>query len=145
VLKRGLIFDYATNFVSRHQNIDSAWAADNQTVDDFKNFIQSKNFVYTSLAEQDLDDLTNYSKRNNYKDKFVDKLLQLRSDLAEEKNQDFENSRALIRITLEQEILSRYFGNKARFMAGFKYDKAYNQAVNVLRDREKYKHILAGK
>lgn len=145
LLKRGLLFDYATNFVSRHKTVDSNFAVDDQILDDFKSYLTSRHFLYTSLAEHQLDDLTAYSKKSNYRKNFIDKVSQLRADLLEEKYRDFENSKPLIKSTIEQEILSRYFGNRARILAGFKYDKAYLEAVKLLRDREKYKYILAGK
>jgi carboxyl-terminal processing protease len=145
LLKRGLLFDYATNFVAHHKTIDSNFSVDERILGEFGSYVQSKKFLYTSIAEQQLSELVNYSKRSNYRKHFTDKVIQLLGDLKEEKSQDFENSKPLMKRALELEIISRYFGNRARIIAGFKYDKAYMEAANLLRDREKYKHILAGK
>jgi len=145
ILKKGLIFDYSTHFVSEHKNIDSTFTIDRAILDNFKQYLVSKNFSYRPAVEKELNDLADLSRKNNYPKNFVDRIEELKLDARAAKVQDFENNLTLIRSGLENEIVSRYFGNKARVLSGFRSDEAYQEAIKTLKDREKYKLILAGR
>lgn len=145
VLKRGMIFDFATNFVAHHARIDSNFTVNENTMDEFEKYLKIKNFNYVSTAERQIEEIAILSKKNNYSSTAFNKIEDLRAELKAEKQKDFQNSKTLIAMTLEQEIVSRYFGNKARIMTSFKYDKAYQEAIAVLKNREKYQQLLAGK
>ncbi len=145
ILKRGLIFDFATNYVAHHAQIDSGFGVDEKTVDEFGAFLTAKNFNYISVAERQIAELAVLSKKNNFDEATSQKIEELRERLRWEKQKDFANSKPLIKAALEQEIISRYFGNKGRIQRSFKYDPAYQEAVALLKNREKYKQVLAGK
>lgn len=145
ILKRGLIFDFATNYVAHHAQIDSGFGVDEKTVDEFGAFLTAKNFNYISVAERQIAELAELSKKNNFDEATSQKIEELRERLRWEKQKDFANSKPLIKAALEQEIISRYFGNKGRIQRSFKYDPAYQEALALLKNREKYKQVLAGK
>jgi carboxyl-terminal processing protease len=144
LLKHGMIFDFATAFVARHRHIDSTFTVSDSLLADFRSFLRGRQFDYRSAGEAELDRLVDVSRKSRYSDGFLNKLERLRNDLVPEKERDFENSLPLIRNTLEQEILSRYYGSKARILTVLKYDAVYREALQLLRDKHKYKHILAG-
>ncbi|MBL7959015.1 S41 family peptidase [bacterium] len=145
VLKRGLIFDYATNFVAHHARIDSDFAVDENLIIDFEKYLQHRNFNYVSAAEKQMEEIERLAKKNNYGATAMDKIDVLRGELTAEKQKDFQNSKTFIAMTLEQEIVSRYFGNRARILTSFKYDKPYLAAVALLKNQDKYRQVLAGK
>lgn len=145
ILRSGLVFDYATLFVATHRLADTSWSVSDSVLSGFRKFLQDRKFSYRSAAEKELDQALEISRRSGYSDKFMSSLTSLRRDVEQEKENDFEVSRPLIKSVLEQEIVSRYFGSKARTLAGLKYDVAYHEALKVLRDRERYKVILAGR
>ncbi|KAB2879069.1 S41 family peptidase [bacterium] len=145
VLKRGLIFDYATNFVAHHARIDSDFAVDENLIIDFEKYLQTRNFNYISAAEKQMEEIERLAKKNNYGATAMDKIDVLRGELTAEKQKDFQNSKTFIAMTLEQEIVSRYFGNRARILTSFKYDKPYLAAVALLKNQDKYRQVLAGK
>ena len=145
VLKRGLIFDYATNFVAHHARIDSDFAVDENLIIDFEKYLQHRNFNYVSAAEKQMEEIERLAKKNNYGAPAMDKIDVLRGELTAEKQKDFQNSKTFIAMTLEQEIVSRYFGNRARILTSFKYDKPYLAAVALLKNQDKYRQVLAGK
>ncbi|MBL7996313.1 S41 family peptidase [bacterium] len=145
VLRRGLIFDYATNFVAHHARIDSNFAVDENLMIDFEKYIQTRHFNYISAAEKQIEEIERLAKKNNYGATATDKINALRGELTAEKQKDFQNSKTFIAMTLEQEIVSRYFGNRARILTSFKYDKPYLAAVALLKNQEKYRQVLAGK
>ena len=145
ILKRGLIFDFATNFVAHHAQIDSGFTVDEKTLDEFSKFLTSKNFNYVSIAERQIEEIAVLSKKNNFEEATTRKIVELREQLRTEKQKDFVNSKQFIKAALEQEIVSRYFGNRGRILRSFKYDPAYQEALTLLKDHEKYRQVLAGK
>ncbi|MCB0832081.1 MAG: S41 family peptidase [Bacteroidetes bacterium] len=145
LLRKGLVFDYATYFVSRHPTIDSAFTVTDEQIDDFKDYLSSKNFSYQSRAEQQMSNISELAHRLNYDAAVRTKIENLKVDLRSQSAKEFENSRPIIRAFLEQEIISRYFGNRARIIAGFRHDLAYKEARTLLVNRQRYENILAGK
>ncbi len=145
ILKRGLIFDFATNFVAHHAKIDSDFAVGDAVMDEFRQYLVSRNFNYVSAAENYTESIAALAKKNHFNSSTSETVDLLRKHLQNEKQKDFENSRPLLARTLEQEIIGRYFGNKARIVRSFKYDPAYQEAMGLLKNREKFKQVLAGK
>lgn len=145
ILRRGLIFDFATNFVAYHPQIDSGFFVDEKTIEEFGKFLALKNFNYESVAERQIDAIAELSKKNKFEESTGRKIDELREQLRAEKQKDFVNSKQFIKEALEQEIVSRYFGNRGRIVRSFKYDPVYQEALTLLKNREKYQQVLAGK
>jgi carboxyl-terminal processing protease len=145
ILKRGLIFDFATNFVARHEKIDSVFSINDTVIEEFSQYLISRNFSYVSAAENRMDDIAAIAKKNEFTETTKQKIVELKRELQGEKKKDFQKSKELLAATLEQEIIGRYFGNRARIIRSFKYDPAYQEAIDLLSNRDKYKQVLAGK
>ena len=145
VLKHGLIFDYATNFVSSHERIDSNFQVDDRIIADFEKYLKTKQFNYVSVAEQQIEGIESLAIKDNYEKATINNIEALHAELTAEKMKDFKNSKNSIAIALEEEIVSRFFGNRMRILTSFKYDQAYQEAIAVLKNREQYQQVLAGK
>lgn len=145
ILKSGLIFDYATSYMASHKQEDSVFSVTDSVLVDFRQYLQKRHFTYRSAVDKELEQAGIYAQKSGYSRAFVDAIRNLRNDLASEKEHDFLTSREFIRTTLEQEIVSRYHGNRSRLITMLRQDAAYAEALKVLQDRERYKVILAGR
>lgn len=142
ILKKGMIFDFATHFVAQHKKIDSTFTADEQLMQDFKRYLAEKKFSYVPAVEKELNDLVDISKKSDYDQAFMLKLDDLGQSVKQVKDKDFDRNYDLIKRGLELEIISRYYGHKAGAMAVSRYDLQYQEAVKILRDADGYKKIL---
>lgn len=145
LLKRGLLFDYATNYAAHHARIDSGFTVDAALLNDFEKYLQSRKFNYMSVAERQMEEISALAVKNHFSVSTLNKIDEVRNELQVEKQKDFQKSQEQIAMALEQEIISRFFGNRARILASFKYDKAYLEAMALLKNRERYLQVLAGK
>lgn len=142
ILKKGIIFDFATHFVAQHKKIDSTFTADAILMEDFRQYLTMKKFSYVPAVEKALNNLVDISKKSDYDEAFLTKLDDLGQSVKQVKNKDFDMNYDLIKRGLELEIISRYYGHKASAMAASRYDHQYQEAVKILRDADGYKKIL---
>jgi carboxyl-terminal processing protease len=58
------------------------------------------------------------------------------------KERDLEKFKTEIKTLLENEIVSRYYYQKGRTLDAFRTDTALQQAIEVLKNKERYNTIL---
>ncbi|MBS1501869.1 MAG: peptidase S41, partial [Bacteroidetes bacterium] len=68
----------------------------------------------------------------------------LRAKLLSSKRNDLQQHKDEIKQVLENEIVSRYYYEKGRYEANFKYDKELAQAVKTMQDKSQVTAILKG-
>jgi carboxyl-terminal processing protease len=68
----------------------------------------------------------------------------LQSKLMESKKNDLQLHKDEIKQLLENEISSRYYYEKGRYLANFKYDTELAQAVKTMQDKTRLDAILKG-
>jgi carboxyl-terminal processing protease len=64
--------------------------------------------------------------------------------MQESKKNDLQQNKDEIKQILENEIASRYYYEKGRYEANFKYDKEIAQAVRIMKDKSQVAAILKG-
>lgn len=144
LFESGYLFDYATDFVSKHeapsdvksfQLNDAEYAA-------FVSWMKNKPYAYTTNLDDDLQKVKEQAKREkNYEDikALVDKI---ESTVLEKRKNDLLAHKDQIKQALEADILSRYFLERGYVEAGFKYDKEIEQSILLFADQNRYNKIL---
>lgn len=145
--RKGLIFDFVTKFVTENEEIDSPrdFQITDKIYSDFKNFVKSKDFNYTTKAEKDIVKLEKTFAEEEYKEDLQDALHQLREQLEESKDFDLDKHKEEITRLLREEIIQRYYYKQGVIESSFVYDEDIKAAIEVLNDKERYNKILSGK
>lgn len=145
LLRKNLIFDYATRYYYRHEDI--APAVNFQLSEaDFKDFIQwvsDKSFDHRTRTERELEELILTAQREGYYDAIQGQLGTLQNRLSHDKDEDLMKYKDEIRAKLEEEIAARYYLETGRVEASFKHDEDVQTAIRLLNQPEQMAELLA--
>lgn len=143
--RENLFFQFAVEHTSKIRAIARDFAVTDDVIRDFRSFVRSKGFTYTSSTEELLANLESAAANEGKSKALTAEIESLRKAIAREKEQDFERSREFIRSALRREILYIKFGDSAVYEEIItKEDPAVQQAIDVLKNRGKYNSILKG-
>jgi len=142
-----LIFDFATLYAQKHPTLPPArsFVITDDIYAEFKSFVESKDFSYTTQAEKELNDLKEVLKKEGYKEKIRMELELLETNLKEAKKNDITEYRSEIERLLKAEICSRYYYKTGRLESSFDNDPDLISAISLINDPARYQKILSGK
>jgi carboxyl-terminal processing protease len=141
-----LIFDYATLYRDKHAkiaDIKSFNLSDND-YNDFVKYLADKNYNYTTSSEKLLNNLKTEATKEKQFTEIQGEYDVLKAKLLTSKKNDLQQHKDEIKQVLENEIASRYYFEKGRYEANFKYDKELAQAVKTMQDKVQLASILKG-
>ncbi len=141
-----LLFDYATKYREAHPKIGDArtFALTDAEYDDFVKYLADKNYTYNTSSEKVLATLKTEATKEKQFDQIQTEYDVLKTKLLNSKKNDLQIHKAEIKQALENEIASRYYFDKGRYEANFKYDSELAQAVKTMQDKTQLTAILKG-
>jgi len=146
ILGKLLIFDYATQYREKHAKLPDPRTSTFSDADyvDFVKYLSGKNYSYSSPTEKLLTDLKTEATKEKQFDQVQSEYNSLQAKLMESKKNDLQLHKDEIKQLLENEISSRYYYKKGRYLANFKYDTELAQAVKTMQDKTQLDAILKG-
>ena len=134
LMQKLLIFDYATEFYRKHQEIASpeTFEITDEIYADFCRYLKEKNLTYNTVTERFIKDLREVAKQEKYDDAIEQQLKEMESRLATEKESDLHKHRDEVSDMLKAEILTRYYYDQGRLKGALKSDKVVLRAVEEL-------------
>ena len=141
-----LIFDYATQYRNSNKSLSAAssFHLSDADFDDFVKFLGNKNYSYTTQSEKLVNNLKTEATKDKQFANIQSEYEALKNKLQESKKNDLQVNKEEIKQVLENEIVSRYYFEKGRFEANFKYDRELAQAVKTVQDKNQLAAILQG-
>jgi carboxyl-terminal processing protease len=141
-----LIFDYASAYRSTHPKINPAknFNLSDEDYADFVKYLSGKNYSYSTASEKILTALKTEASKDKQFSELQPELEALRNKLSSTKKNDLQVHKPEIKQVLENEIASRYYFEKGRYEANFKYDNELAQAVKIMQDKIQIAAILKG-
>src|SRR5258706_3012130 len=142
--KEGFLFDYATEYASKHPSIAPAksFLLSTSEYNDFVNWMKGKKLIYKSSLENELKELRDEASHEKYLPLIQQQIDQVSEKLAEIHQSDFLTYKDEIKFLLEHEIVSRYYFAKGAAEYALSRDEEVKKAVEVLSDASGYKKIL---
>lgn len=142
-----LIFDYATKYYFENMNEvpGNLFMPNDVILADFKAFIKSKNFEYESEVSKSLKVLEKEAKSDPSLNDIQSSIAQLKTKVGTVNAAKFEQHKNEIKEQLALEILSRYHYDKIMKFVSFERDPEVQKALEIFKNPEEYKRILAGK
>lgn len=144
LLKKDLIFHYATKYFFTHKEIKPAadFSLSDQEYQDFVNWLQGRDYDYTTRVERDIQILTASAKEDKYYSDIAAQIEALSKATLHNKEQDLINFQKEIKGFLEQEICGRYYFQDGIIASTLARDEDVKTAIDVLNDPTRYKQIL---
>lgn len=143
LLEDYIIFDYVNAWAQQHPAIDSVTDFRFQDWPDFLDFVQQRDFTFTSEAEKLLASVQQKAKEEGY---------DLDAEISSIQNQIDEAQLAAISRqkddivkAIEKEIAGRYYYQKGKVQMGLRNDMEVQEAIRVLNDPARYAKLLQTK
>ena len=147
VVSKLFVFDYANRFYRTHPAIEKEprkFTITDNDYADFVNFLNGKNFSYTTGYEKLLESFkTEVTKEKQFAD-IQTEYEALKAKIAAAKNNDLQVHKDEIKRALEIEIISRYYFEKGKYEVNFKYDKDIAEAIKTIQSKDLIASILKG-
>ncbi len=141
-----VFYDFANKYYRDHASIAAPkdFTLTDAEYNEFVAFAEGRKYTYTDKSERKLQELKHAAERDKHYDVIQNEFTQLEKKMLENKKNDLKNHRDEIKSILEGEIVSRYYYQKGRLEAGFKYDPEVKRAASILNDQPLYTSILKG-
>jgi carboxyl-terminal processing protease len=145
--KKDIIFDYATLYRNRIEEIDPAktFTLSENDFEEFKSFLSDKDYGYTTDTEQALEELEKKADSERYLASIKPNIDALRKEFNLNKNADLDRNQQEIINLLQTEIASRYYYDAALVEATFAIDRDIQTAIKMFANQNQYAEILSGK
>lgn len=146
LLVKNLIFDYATEYRLKHNEIPSVkdFSLTDDGYKDFVAFLSDKDYQYTTQSESLLKKLEKAAQEDKYFEDVKVEYEALQAKLSHNKKEDLTTFKDEIKQILENEIVSRYYYQEGQAELSLKYDPVIEEAIKMLGDSVKYQSVLAG-
>lgn len=143
---RRLFFQYASEYVVRHPEIDPrTFRVTDEIVADFKSYVEdtSRSFTYEPQGANELEALEKVVRELGYGEDVLSQVSRLREALVSQQAQEFARTDPYIRDDLRSSIAGRAWGRQARVRAALHRDLALREATSYLGDRSRYAQQIA--
>jgi carboxyl-terminal processing protease len=145
LVKERLFFNYATDYRLLNDSIPLNFIFKESDFIDFTKYLKDKDYSYKTETEQALEDLKKQAEKEKYFSSLSVEYDSLFNKMINNKSDDLLNSKEDIKQILTGEIMSRYFYQKGRILAGLSFDEEVVEAIQILKDTERYQQILSAK
>ena len=140
------IFDFATDYAARHASIAPAvdFYLTDADYDEFKQFIQSRDFKYDKMSSKRLEELRESMTFEGYMDEQTTQLIKsIEERLQHNVNKDLDTFRREIELSLTQEIATRYYYQQGAIIVGLRGEPVTQRAIEILQSPQQYNEILS--
>lgn len=141
----GLLFDYVTEYYYNHDEIAPASEFELSDIEysKFINWLKDKNYDYTTRMERMVEELSATAKQEKYYSDIESEINKLKENILKNKNTDLSLQKDIIKYLLEEEVVSRYYLEKGEIEVSFAKDEVLIEAINVIKNPNKYHQLLS--
>lgn len=141
--ENNVIFNFVTEWVLKHPEAPDPTNFHFTEWDDFMKYLEAQNFSFDTETEGMLQDLREKALKQGFLTQSDFDELERR--LISNKKAQLEKHREIITDMIEKEIISRFHYEKGRIKVGLRNDLEIKTAIELFRNPDRYKAILAGK
>lgn len=113
-----------------------------QDYDTFLNYIESHDFDYSTKSEKTLDKLEKHLKAETYYSELEDEFEKIHLQMKKAKANSFSRYKEEIIDMIEEEIMTRYYYQKGRYVQKLRNDEEIQAAIDLLKNEKRYHDIL---
>lgn len=144
LFEKGYLFDYATQYSLKHPTIAQAnqFNLSDAEYNQFMQWMKDKDYAYASYLDKHLEELETEAQRERYFNELKPQLENLKQRIVENRKQELALYKDQIKMLLEQDIATRYYGEAGNTQVTFRYDQDVKTASTVLLNQDRYKKLL---
>ncbi len=144
IISQGLIFDFATDYVGKHDNIPAPrdFHVDNNMYEAFKTYVGNRDISFQTPLDLQLDKLKEHLQEDGIYNNLEGKVEEIESFINIQKQISLDSLQDEIAPLLESEIAKRYYYSEGTIEVAFDDDKNILKALEILRDTDTYQTIL---
>jgi carboxyl-terminal processing protease len=144
LVARNHIFEFGNEFFRKNETIVSPreFQVNDELYNEFVNWLEGKEYDYTTYVEKTLDDLVKYAEKEIYFDDIQGTIEDLKKKVSHNKEQDLITFNSEIKEALREEIVSRYYYQEGVVEASLNNDEGVMSALEILGDKEQINLIL---
>lgn len=142
LIRKGLIFDYATVFQAEHKNIQPAskFKLSEAQYKYFLTWLKDKDYAYS--IEPNIDELLQKAQGEVYTDELKKQIKSLKSQVQRQKIADLQKFKVEIKLILQEAIVMRYYFQEGAIKAMLPHDEAIQKACVLFQDINQYHQLL---
>ena len=146
LLSNNLIFQYATEYVLKHDTICPAnqFKLNDADYNDFLVFLNEKEYDFETSTDKGVELLRKKAKKENVLDEIETEIELIEQKLMAKKKEKINHQKKQIKKLLEVEIATRYYLQKGKIQNNLSNDPDIEEALKILSDKARYKTILSG-
>ncbi len=139
------VFDFATQYFYKNKSISDpmTFTISDQDYEDFKKFLEGKEYDYTTYIEKSVQDLEKYAEKETYFAEIKSQLEAIKAKVNHSKENDLDTHKAEVKKILSEEIVTRYYFQEGMIEAGLDQDPAIDLAKTYLFDPSKTSKTLS--
>lgn len=145
LLAKGYIFNFADKYYYENDKAGFKNISNDKLLNEFKKYLKSSDYSYQSAVDKKLDEIVKLVDAKNEKSKVQNTIIQLRTELKSNFDNEFENNKSDVLAELRGELAHRYNGMDSEIKELLKYDKQFLTAVNLVNDNNAYNRLLKTK
>lgn len=143
LMEKNAIFDYATNYYYNHQLMQpEAFEFTDADYEDFKKYLSSSDFDYTTKTEKELKETFKIAKEEGFNDEIKSQYERLLKEIEKAKTQDLDEKKPEIVSLLTDEIIKRYFYQEGLYDYYIEENPEIIKAKEILNNSNEYNKIL---
>lgn len=138
------IFDFATKYFYKNKTISDprSFELSDQDYEEFKKFLEGKDYDYTTYTEKSVQDLEKYVQKEAYYEEIKAQLEAIKLKVNHSKENDLNTHKKEIKKILSEEIVSRYYFQEGMIEAGLYQDPVIDLAKSYLSTPSKIQKTL---
>jgi carboxyl-terminal processing protease len=144
LVARSLVFDFGNKFFIENSEIGSPrdFLISDALYDQFVNWLDGKDYDYTTYVEKTLNDLEKYAEKEKFFDDIKLTIEDLKKKVNHNKEQDLITFKDEIKEAMREEIVSRYFYQEGVIEASLVNDAEIKSALEILSNTYEINRIL---
>lgn len=141
--RQSMFFNFAVSYLAKHPDIPRDFEINGQILEEFRSFVEEKDFTYKSTIELGLEPLKEQIEEQEKSEMFAGAVDGLEQLVEEDKADDFDESIDYIKRSLKRDILNNLYGQKAYYEEVLlKTDPYIQEAYQILTDESEYLGML---
>ncbi len=138
-----LIFDFTVNYVNQNKDLTlENFELNNNLMDDFKKFIDQKEFSFKSETDKKIEELKSVATSEDYLKPIQSSINELQKQLNKEKQKAFQTEAKTIQKLINEGILRKLGYDEAVYTYYTNEGEVIEEAIKTLNDTKAYQTIL---
>lgn len=138
-----VFFDFSIKYTTEHPDLSEDFEVTPQLIDEFKQFLEEKDFSYKSQLEKDFERLEKTIEQLNRITEYSELLNDLKHQVEIDKQGEFDESVEYLSRSIKRDMLTKLHGEKAVYrQIVLKTDPCLKKAVEMLTSVDEYSSIL---